>query len=100
MPDFNPMKQLLGYDDTMQPIIVTITSGDADTKPLHVGVRIRQWGTYFHLEPKVCWLEGTEDVVACDEMDYDFCAVRLTAAVAVADMLTNNVTKDRAFYPN
>ena len=100
MPNFNPMEQLLGFDDAMQPIIVTITSSETDTRPLHVGVRIRQWGTYFHLEPKVCWMEGTEDVVACDEMDYDFHAVRLTAAVAVADMLTNNVTKNRAFHPN
>lgn len=100
MPKFDPMSHLLGYDDAMQPIVVTIASSETDTKPLHVGVRIQQWGSYFHLEPKVCWMEGMDEAVACDEMDYDFHAVRLTAAVAVADMLTDNVTKDRAFHPN
>jgi len=94
------MEQLLGYEDAMQPVVVTISSGDDDKKPLHVGVRIRQWGSYFHLEPKVCWVEGTDEMVACDEMDYDFHAVRLTAAVAVADMLVDNMTKNRMFYPN
>ena len=95
------MSQLIGYDDAMQPVVVTIAPHETKEGPLHVGVRIQQWGSYFYLEPKVCWMDGTDQALDCDDIsDCDFAGVRLTAAMAVADMLTDSVTKNRVFSPN
>lgn len=98
----SPQRELLDFDDPIQPVIVTISYEDEqpdDEGRVHIGFRIRQWGSYFHIEPSLCWMERTGRRFEIEEMEPgDIVRARSTACCAVADMLSDYARKqDKRF---
>lgn len=97
----SPTRELLDYDDSIQPVIVTISYEDEqpdDEGRVHIGFRIRQWGSYFHIEPKLCWMERSGRRFEVTEMEpQNMVRARTTACCAVADMLSDARQRDKRF---
>lgn len=97
-----PLQELLDVEDAIQPIIVTISHEDNPDPegPVLVGFRIRSWGSYFQIVPKVCWMENSGRSLQCgvipgDDMD----AAHYTAVMAVADLIAAAVEKHGHYGP-
>ena len=90
----SPLTELLDVEDAIRPVIVTISHDDKPEPegPMLVGFRIRSWGCHFQIVPKVCWMETSGRPIQCSIVPGDdMNAARLTAVMAIADQLADNV---------